>query len=303
MLVKGIFTDVEINNQPPGFARHLKNILLTEKLGTPINEPGFSVYVGGNQLPYTVMGIRVIDEAIVLWSTDNTNSEIGIVENGAYRTLVNDGSFNDTPSYVFTGIEVIGTPESDSAGLVFDFSDGAGPLNAYPVGSEIYVTFTTPSYADAWYVVSSATYVGGSYSRIGLVGFKHRGATAGEVTDIRSGINALNFNTSAPIDAEYYMNFNSERVVAWISDINEPRILNIDNIDIQELNDIKMFPYSDAPVSTYTVQNSGGGLEAGTHQIVLSYVNRSGLETNWLTPGIPLNITDDPTTATGKSVV
>ncbi len=200
MLIKGIFTDTEINNQPPEMARFLKNVLLTEKLGTAINEPGFTVCVAGADLPYEVNGIYVIDEAIVVWSTDNTNSEIGLVENCIYTTIVNDTDF--------TG-------------------------------------------------------------------------------------DKLSFSTNFPIDAQHYVNFNSERIVAWIDDINEPRILNIDNFQVQELNDIRIFPFADTPDLDFTVKDSGGSLESGTHQIVVSYANNNGLETNWFSIGKPLSITND----------
>lgn len=202
-LIKGIFTDVAVNNQPPEFARHLKNVLLTEKLGTPINEPGFTVCVPGSDIPYEVNGVYVIDEAILLYSTDNTNSEIGIVENCVYKTILNDTNF--------TGQK-------------------------------------------------------------------------------------LNFNTNFPIDTQHYINFNGERIIAWIDDINEPRILNIDNHSVQQLNDIRIFPLANSPDITFKVKDSGGSLEAGTHQIVISYANKNGLKTNWLSLGKPMNITDNPLT-------
>lgn len=208
MLIKGIFTDVEINNQPPEYARHLKNVLLTEKLGTPINEPGFTIYVAGSAIPYTVNGIHVIDEAIVLWSTNGTNSEIGLAENGGYVKLLNDADFTDQ---------------------------------------------------------------------------------------------TLGLSINAPVDAEHYVNFNSQRIVAWITDNNEPRLLNIDDISVQELNDIRIFPFSNSPTLNYDIQESGGGLEAGSHQIVISYANRNGLETNWGGAGIPINITDNAITTTSTS--
>jgi hypothetical protein len=75
---KGVFTDSPESNQPEGSYRYARNIIDANVLGAKENEDGF--LDAGTLAPYTVNGIIPVEDAFVVFSTDNVNSEIGLVE-------------------------------------------------------------------------------------------------------------------------------------------------------------------------------------------------------------------------------
>ena len=74
-LSKGLFQDVRPEDQPGNTYRFAKNAVLNNELFTIENERGFTNI--NVSIPYTPIGTIVIEDSIVVFSTDNTNSEIG----------------------------------------------------------------------------------------------------------------------------------------------------------------------------------------------------------------------------------
>lgn len=75
--LKGLYTDCSETDMPEGTYRHAKNIVDSNVLGAKENEDGFIDC--GEQAPYTPIGIIVCERDFVVFSTDNTDSEIGLV--------------------------------------------------------------------------------------------------------------------------------------------------------------------------------------------------------------------------------
>lgn len=74
--LKGVFQETNPIDQPDNTLRYGKNGVLNEKLGTVINEPGFTV--SSITIPYTPNGGIPIDDKVIVFSTDDTNSAIGL---------------------------------------------------------------------------------------------------------------------------------------------------------------------------------------------------------------------------------
>ena len=201
--LKGMFTDSQEIDTPVGFARFIKNALLTNTLGAAENEPGFSKYFSA--LPASVIGVRVIQEDVVIWTTDN-------------ETCDDAG---------YSGIHIL-----DSLGTLTD-------------------------------VLTSTTLTG------------------------------LNFCRTSPVQVEHYLNFAGERIVSFIDDLNVPRILNIDNVQVDDINDLLLFPLASLPEVSTSVNDTGGSLETGTYYITFKYKNIDGAETNWFTIDGPLYINEE----------
>lgn len=96
-LLKGMFSDCAEVDQPSGTYRYAKNIVDGNTVGAKENEDGFESI--GVLAPYSVIGIIPIERDFVVFSTNNTNSEIGLVSNGIYTQIYNNNSLNfDTAS-------------------------------------------------------------------------------------------------------------------------------------------------------------------------------------------------------------
>lgn len=84
---KGLYLDTAFADTPVGYLTFAKNILLTEKLGVIQNEKGFLHHV---QVPYTIIGVLPVLNKTVFWSTNDSFSEVGVLENGVYTKIIND---------------------------------------------------------------------------------------------------------------------------------------------------------------------------------------------------------------------
>lgn len=92
-LNKGLFTDCQETDQPQGSYRFAKNIVETNLSEEKENEPGFISL--GVPAPYDIIGLISIGTSIVVFSTDDTDSEIGIcTAAGVYTTLYNNIDLN-----------------------------------------------------------------------------------------------------------------------------------------------------------------------------------------------------------------
>lgn len=101
-LSKGLFTDCQETDQPQGSYRFAKNIVETNISEEKQNEPGFTSL--GIPAPYDIIGLISIGDSIIVFSTDDTNSEIGQVTSaGVYTTLYNNADLNFDRAYPIKG--------------------------------------------------------------------------------------------------------------------------------------------------------------------------------------------------------
>lgn len=200
MKLKGLFTDTTEQDTPEGFYRFAKNIVDSNTLLSKENEDGFLAV--GELAPYITIGIIPIANDYVVFSTNNTNSEIGLVTKTGEQTYLYGMVLND---------------------------------------------------------------------------------------------NDLEFSTAAPIKGEFRVDVNNQRVVAWIDDINVPRILNIDDpSSINDINDLALFQDIQNPSYSFTINDSGGSLKTGAIIPITKYQNSDGSTTNWFVHDQVIYINDDP---------
>lgn len=203
---KGLYVDCSEVNQPPGSYRFAKNIVVDpNSFGIVENENGFTNL---NELtPYTLIGVvPVTDNQVVVFSTDNTDSEIGII------TLSSSG----TPTAMY---------------------------------AEVYNN-----------------------------------------TD-------LAFNTDYPIQGEYRVDVNNDRVVTWTDNLNTLRLINIDDTSsIDSIEDLNAFQDVINPsISSKSILQNGGSLPTGAVIPITKYKNTDGSETNWFVHDSVFYINDDST--------
>ncbi len=93
---KGLYTDCLPTDQPQGTYRFAKNIVDSNVLGVLENEDGFQSLT--DILPYTLIGVIPVREGFVVFTTDNTDSEIGLVERSgatlSYTQVYNNQDLN-----------------------------------------------------------------------------------------------------------------------------------------------------------------------------------------------------------------
>lgn len=87
-LDKGLFTDCQEIDQPQGSYRFAKNIVQTNISEELENEPGFTSL--GTVAPYAIIGFIAIGESFIIFSTDDTNCEIGKYDGTTYTAIYNN---------------------------------------------------------------------------------------------------------------------------------------------------------------------------------------------------------------------
>lgn len=137
----------------------------------------------------------------------------------------------------------------------------------------------------------------------------------------------LGFTLEHPVlKAEGQINYLGEEIVAWITRVHPPRILNIttlpfeldDNyelVDPLKINAINIFQQADvAIIDVISVNETGGSIPSGTVQFAIAYSNKGLFRTNIFNPTNPIPITPasmsnydkiqgaEPGTGTSKSV-
>lgn len=105
----------------------------------------------------------------------------------------------------------------------------------------------------------------------------------------------LNFSTTAPIKGEYRRDITGGRIIAWIDDVNSPRILNIDDLTgIDNVSDMEIFPNITNPsLITPVINDTGGSLPTGAIIPITQYKNVDGSTTNWFVHDFVFYINDD----------
>lgn len=103
-LEKGIFTDCLEVDQPVSTYRFAKNIIDTNLLGVKENEDGFTNLA--TMTPYTFIGaIPVNGDEVIVFSTNNTDSEIGLVNlaTSSYTQIYNDPALDFDTAFPIQG--------------------------------------------------------------------------------------------------------------------------------------------------------------------------------------------------------
>lgn len=109
------------------------------------------------------------------------------------------------------------------------------------------------------------------------------------------GGSSLNFSINAPIKAEYYLNYDGERIVAWIDANNTPKIINLDNPSFQTA-DLELFPAADISNPTVSVLQTGGSLLTGVYKILYRYEDADGTLSSYSAFSKPVSIIQDSNT-------
>lgn len=92
----------------------------------------------------------------------------------------------------------------------------------------------------------------------------------------------LNFSTDYPIKGEFRKNINGDTLIAWIDDFNSPRIINITDPSISNIEDLNLFQSIVSPtLSSYAINDNGGSLLTGAYVIITKYIDETGAETAW----------------------
>lgn len=99
-LDKSLISDCQETDQPEGSYRFAKNILDSNVMGAKENEPGFTSL--GIVAPYTIIGVIPTGESFVVFSTNNTNSEIGFWD-GSYSMVYNSSGLGFDTAFPIKG--------------------------------------------------------------------------------------------------------------------------------------------------------------------------------------------------------
>lgn len=100
-LESGLYTDCAEVDNPPGSYRFAKGMVDGNTPGSKENEAGFTNL--GIIAPYNVIGVIALNIGFVVFSTNNSNSEIGVWDGSTYTTTYNDPNLNFNTSHPIKG--------------------------------------------------------------------------------------------------------------------------------------------------------------------------------------------------------
>lgn len=104
----------------------------------------------------------------------------------------------------------------------------------------------------------------------------------------------LNFNINYLIHGEYTINLKNQIIVTWTDNYNIPKILNIDNPNI---NDLELFNLSETPlILNSSIEEGGGNLLTGTYFPIFRLLKEDNSTTKWYYDYSPIYINDDSIT-------
>jgi len=136
---KGMVKDVNETYSGEGVWTHARNAVNNShdgQLGVLGNEPANLHML---DIPYTIIGcIHVVDDEWAIFSTDDTNSEIGMFDESKveYRKIVNDRGLNFNRDYLITGASRL---KFDCGRPVY-FTDAYNPDRFIDLDNPPYVT-------------------------------------------------------------------------------------------------------------------------------------------------------------------
>lgn len=157
--IKGINQTNHPIDQPKDTIFYGKNGILNEKIGSHINEPGFKL--SNANIPHTIIGIIELPNELVVFSTDNINSVIGIYnqETDTYEIKLNRIDLGFNTNYPIKGVykkdfkdniiivftDNFNTPKYINLGNINSLTDSVNdyllfPNSKYPIYNKIKVS-------------------------------------------------------------------------------------------------------------------------------------------------------------------
>jgi hypothetical protein len=109
----------------------------------------------------------------------------------------------------------------------------------------------------------------------------------------------LNFSSKAPIQGVYRVRNGCERIIYFTDRVNPLRVINLDELNSYKNTDgswdCNRFSLSrniQFPDLSFTIQDIGGALEAGSYQFVVRMLDLDGNSSNWSIPSsiIPISL-------------
>ena len=99
--INGLYLNADPVDQPEGFYRSAKNIILDESIGAVSNESGTILEDSIPEGNISIGTLLLSDESVVIFSVSTTseNSEIGVFIDGNYSTILNSSSLNFNINY------------------------------------------------------------------------------------------------------------------------------------------------------------------------------------------------------------
>ena len=94
----------------------------------------------------------------------------------------------------------------------------------------------------------------------------------------------LNFSKDNPIDAEFYVNFEGDRIVAFIEDNNVPRIINVDKDYFGNpitIDDLYLFSNAQFDCLDVSIPTTGGAVLSGSYAFTYRYIDNDQSTTDW----------------------
>jgi soluble P-type ATPase len=121
--IGGLFQDLEYSAQPKGSYRNLLNAVRGVD-GTPSNEKGTTL-VATVKENYEILKLLELDVDVIIFSTDGTNSEIGILDkNDVYTTYINTTVFKFSKENLISAV----AKKNYKGERVAYFTDGVQPV-------------------------------------------------------------------------------------------------------------------------------------------------------------------------------
>lgn len=117
-----------------------------------------------------------------------------------------------------------------------------------------------------------------------------------------------NLDIRRPIDGEWRILNNGDRVVYWTDNVNPPRRINIDNVQsYNSISEFNLIPGTKSipEFNLDRVNNFGGNLEYGSYQVAVAYKKEDTATTNFFYVTNPINITrtiNDPNTSGSREI-
>jgi hypothetical protein len=150
--IGGLFQDLEYSAQPKGSYRNLLNAVRGVD-GTPSNEKGTTL-VATVKENYEILKLLELDVDVIIFSTDGTNSEIGILDkNDVYTTYINTTVFKFSKENLISAV----AKKNYKGERVAYFTDGVQPvrrvnLDNLPTGdidkrTKIFLDYSLPQIA------------------------------------------------------------------------------------------------------------------------------------------------------------
>lgn len=124
MTTEGLNRDFNPLNQPENSYRHALNGVISKELGSIISEEG---NIKVTSIPFNIVGKQFIDNnRIILFLTDETNSEIGLFDGNQYKTLFSDTALNFSKDFPIDTV-------FDSSDNSVYFTDNSNPVRKIEV--------------------------------------------------------------------------------------------------------------------------------------------------------------------------